>query len=181
MCVDATVAGNMAHLLNHSCAPCCHSRTITVADPASGRRRDHVVIFASRWWGLGAWGGGGGVGGWGGGARGGGRWRGCEGFEGAWGVDVARPAGGARQGGRRGSELEAGARRRRSAAAATPGLPSQTTHNPPPTPTHPPRDVAVGEELTYDYRFAGEGGGRGFAGGWVGREGGARAGWREGQ
>jgi SET domain-containing protein len=48
MCVDATLAGSIAHLLNHSCAPCCHSRTITVAHPATGRRRDHIVIFASR-------------------------------------------------------------------------------------------------------------------------------------
>ncbi|KAI8470341.1 MAG: putative SET-domain transcriptional regulator [Monoraphidium minutum] len=48
LCVDATLAGSVAHLLNHSCAPCCHSRTITVAHPATGERRDHVVIFASR-------------------------------------------------------------------------------------------------------------------------------------
>jgi hypothetical protein len=56
MCVDATVAGNIAHLLNHSCAPCCHSRTITVTHPVTGERRDHVVIFASRWGRVGWWG-----------------------------------------------------------------------------------------------------------------------------
>lgn len=47
-CVDATRAGNCAHLINHSCAPCCHSRTITVRCPASGQLADHVVIVASR-------------------------------------------------------------------------------------------------------------------------------------
>ena len=41
-CVDATRAGNMAHLINHSCEPNCHSRTITV------NGRNHVVIFALR-------------------------------------------------------------------------------------------------------------------------------------
>lgn len=39
-CVDATRAGNMAHLLNHSCQPNCYSRTITLG------QTDHVVIFA---------------------------------------------------------------------------------------------------------------------------------------
>ncbi|WIA30589.1 hypothetical protein OEZ86_000671 [Tetradesmus obliquus] len=47
-CVDATRAGNIAHLINHSCAPCCHSRTITVRCAATGQLRDHVVIVASR-------------------------------------------------------------------------------------------------------------------------------------
>jgi SET domain-containing protein len=45
-CVDATRAGNLAHLLNHSCEPNCYSRTITLA--ADGARTDHVVIFAAR-------------------------------------------------------------------------------------------------------------------------------------
>ena len=41
-------AGNMAHLLNHSCAPNCVSRNHTIADPASGESLDHVIIFALR-------------------------------------------------------------------------------------------------------------------------------------
>lgn len=45
-CVDATRAGNMAHLLNHSCEPNCYSRTITVVGPEGGQPSDHVVIFA---------------------------------------------------------------------------------------------------------------------------------------
>jgi SET domain-containing protein len=46
--VDATRAGNMAHLINHSCGPCAHSRTITVRGLDSGQLVDHVVIIASR-------------------------------------------------------------------------------------------------------------------------------------
>lgn len=45
--VDATRAGNIAHLINHSCAPNCHSRAITVRNPA-GQLEDHVIIMASR-------------------------------------------------------------------------------------------------------------------------------------
>ena len=41
-------AGNMAHLLNHSCAPNCVSRNHTIMDPASGESADHVIIFALR-------------------------------------------------------------------------------------------------------------------------------------
>ena len=41
-------AGNMAHLLNHSCAPNCVSRNHTIMDPSSGEPRDHVIISALR-------------------------------------------------------------------------------------------------------------------------------------
>merc|ERR1712060_271353 len=44
-CVDATRAGNMAHLINHSCAPNCHSRLITVDGKVTEPR---VVLFALR-------------------------------------------------------------------------------------------------------------------------------------
>jgi SET domain-containing protein len=46
--VDATRAGNMAHLINHSCAPLAYSRIITVRNPGSGVLEDHVVIIAAR-------------------------------------------------------------------------------------------------------------------------------------
>lgn len=40
--IDATRAGSIAHLINHSCEPNCYSRTITVnGDP-------HIIIFAKR-------------------------------------------------------------------------------------------------------------------------------------
>ena len=45
--VDATRAGNMAHLINHSCDPNCYSRTITV------NGKNHVVIFALKDIGIG--------------------------------------------------------------------------------------------------------------------------------
>ena len=41
-------AGNMAHLLNHSCTPNCVSRNHTILDPALGRAQDHVIIYALR-------------------------------------------------------------------------------------------------------------------------------------
>lgn len=40
--VDATVHGNAARFINHSCEPNCYSRVITV----DGQK--HIVIFASR-------------------------------------------------------------------------------------------------------------------------------------
>lgn len=40
--VDATHAGTIAHLINHSCEPNCYSRTVT----ASGE--DRIIIFAKR-------------------------------------------------------------------------------------------------------------------------------------
>eukprot|EP00775_Hariotina_reticulata_P004536 gene4536-4788_t len=46
--VDATRSGNIAHLINHSCAPCCHSRTVTLVCHETGLKRDHVLIVASR-------------------------------------------------------------------------------------------------------------------------------------
>lgn len=40
--VDATVHGNAARFINHSCEPNCYSRVITVDS------QKHIVIFASR-------------------------------------------------------------------------------------------------------------------------------------
>ncbi|KAL2612135.1 hypothetical protein R1flu_023827 [Riccia fluitans] len=40
--VDATHAGSLAHLINHSCEPNCYSRVVA----ASGE--DHIIIFAKR-------------------------------------------------------------------------------------------------------------------------------------
>lgn len=47
-CVDATRTGNMAHLLNHSCAPNCYSRNISLRHEASGVLREHVLLCAKR-------------------------------------------------------------------------------------------------------------------------------------
>ncbi|CAG9463366.1 unnamed protein product [Pedinophyceae sp. YPF-701] len=41
-CVDATLSGNIGHLLNHSCDVNCYSRPITIAG------KNHVVLFALR-------------------------------------------------------------------------------------------------------------------------------------
>lgn len=40
--IDATRAGSIAHLINHSCEPNCYSRVINV------RGEDHIIIFAKR-------------------------------------------------------------------------------------------------------------------------------------
>ena len=40
-------AGNLAHMLNHSCEPNCYSRTIEVLNKA-GQQEEHVVIIAKQ-------------------------------------------------------------------------------------------------------------------------------------
>ncbi|PIN18060.1 Histone-lysine N-methyltransferase [Handroanthus impetiginosus] len=40
--IDATRAGSIAHLINHSCEPNCYSRVISVSG------EDHIIIFAKR-------------------------------------------------------------------------------------------------------------------------------------
>jgi len=40
--IDATRAGSIAHLINHSCEPNCYSRAITVLGD------EHIIIFAKR-------------------------------------------------------------------------------------------------------------------------------------
>lgn len=40
--IDATRAGSIAHLINHSCEPNCYSRVINV------RGEDHIIIYAKR-------------------------------------------------------------------------------------------------------------------------------------
>lgn len=44
--VDATKAGNMAHLLNHSCSPNCYSKHVHVWNESLGEKVPHVVICA---------------------------------------------------------------------------------------------------------------------------------------
>lgn len=46
--MDATRTGNMAHLLNHSCAPNCYSRNISLRHEASGELWEHVLLCAKR-------------------------------------------------------------------------------------------------------------------------------------
>ena len=44
--VDATKAGNMAHLLNHSCNPNCYSKHVHVWNEERQSKEPHVVICA---------------------------------------------------------------------------------------------------------------------------------------
>ena len=46
--VDATKAGNMAHLLNHSCSPNCYSKHVHVWNDFLGQKIPHVVICAKQ-------------------------------------------------------------------------------------------------------------------------------------
>ena len=41
-------AGNMAHLLNHSCEPNCYSRLTDVYDDGIGGPKEHVILYAKR-------------------------------------------------------------------------------------------------------------------------------------
>ena len=41
-------AGNMAHLLNHSCDPNCNSRNLATCSPIDGQLQEHIIIFARR-------------------------------------------------------------------------------------------------------------------------------------
>ena len=43
--VDATMAGNIARFMNHSCAPNCYSRIVEVG---KGIHDKHIVVFAKR-------------------------------------------------------------------------------------------------------------------------------------
>lgn len=45
--MSAWLAGNLAHMLNHSCEPNCYSRTIEVLNQA-GQQEEHVVIIAKQ-------------------------------------------------------------------------------------------------------------------------------------
>eukprot|EP01024_Parvocaulis_polyphysoides_P020953 TRINITY_DN19880_c0_g6_i2.p1 TRINITY_DN19880_c0_g6~~TRINITY_DN19880_c0_g6_i2.p1 ORF type:complete len:288 (-),score=39.53 TRINITY_DN19880_c0_g6_i2:69-932(-) len=47
-CVDATMTGNIAGLLNHSCDPNCYSKTISIKHANSEETEDHVLIVAKR-------------------------------------------------------------------------------------------------------------------------------------
>lgn len=46
--VDATKAGNMAHLLNHSCSSNCYSKHVHVWNDSLGAKVPHVVICAKQ-------------------------------------------------------------------------------------------------------------------------------------
>ena len=43
--VDATMWGNIARFMNHSCAPNCYSRIVEVG---KGIHDKHIVVFAKR-------------------------------------------------------------------------------------------------------------------------------------
>lgn len=51
MCVDATRAGNIAHLMNHSCSPNCFSAVKTIYKPSPDggfEEVEKVILFAKR-------------------------------------------------------------------------------------------------------------------------------------
>lgn len=46
--VDATKAGNMAHVLNHSCDPNCYSKHVHVWNEGRNSKQPHIVICAKQ-------------------------------------------------------------------------------------------------------------------------------------
>ena len=45
MCVDATMAGNIARFMNHSCEPNCYSKIVEVGSRIQDK---HIIVFAAR-------------------------------------------------------------------------------------------------------------------------------------
>ena len=50
LCVDATRAGNLAHMLNHSCNPNCYSRTIRHGTQGRQRRAGGLCMLVCQGW-----------------------------------------------------------------------------------------------------------------------------------